>query len=88
LAFVCALEGCRAAKGIVTDEKNKPRLDEQTFEKLLEAAYVLQEHNREMRRGREPGVAQRSFGKRRKPRCDARKHARRKTARLPTATMR
>ena len=34
----------------MTDEKNKPRLDEQTFAKLLEAAYVLQEHNRKMRR--------------------------------------
>jgi putative methionine-R-sulfoxide reductase with GAF domain len=33
----------------VSDKKNKPGLDEQTFEKLLEAAYVLQEHNREMR---------------------------------------
>jgi GAF domain-containing protein len=33
----------------VTDEKNRPALDEQTFEKLLEAAYVLQEHNRKMR---------------------------------------
>lgn len=33
----------------MTDKKNKPGLDEQTFEKLLEAAYVLQEHNREMR---------------------------------------
>ena len=33
----------------MTDEKNKSGLDEQTFEKLLEAAYVLQEHNREMR---------------------------------------
>jgi putative methionine-R-sulfoxide reductase with GAF domain len=32
----------------VTDH-NKPKLDEQTFAKLLEAAYVLQEHNREMR---------------------------------------
>jgi len=48
---VCALEGCRAAKGIVTDDKNKPRLDEPTFAKLLEAAYVMQEHNREIRRG-------------------------------------
>jgi putative methionine-R-sulfoxide reductase with GAF domain len=38
-----------AAPRIVTDEKNKPALDEQTFAKLLEAAYVLQEHNREMR---------------------------------------
>jgi putative methionine-R-sulfoxide reductase with GAF domain len=36
-------------KKIVTDEKNKPGLDEQTFGMLLEAAYVLQEHNREMR---------------------------------------
>ena len=34
---------------IVTDQKNKLKLDEQTFEKLLEAAYVIQEHNREMR---------------------------------------
>jgi putative methionine-R-sulfoxide reductase with GAF domain len=36
-------------KRIVTDQKNKPGLDEQAFEKLLEAAYVLQEHNRGMR---------------------------------------
>ena len=35
----------------MTDDKNKPRLDEQTFAKLLEAAYVMQEHNREIRRG-------------------------------------
>jgi putative methionine-R-sulfoxide reductase with GAF domain len=33
----------------VTDKKNKPVLDEQTFQKLLEAAFVLQEHNREVR---------------------------------------
>jgi putative methionine-R-sulfoxide reductase with GAF domain len=33
----------------VSDKKNKPTLDEQTFGRLLEAAYVLQEHNREMR---------------------------------------
>jgi putative methionine-R-sulfoxide reductase with GAF domain len=39
----------RAARAIVTDQRNKPVLDEQTFEKLLEAAYVIQEHNREMR---------------------------------------
>jgi putative methionine-R-sulfoxide reductase with GAF domain len=32
----------------VTDH-TKPKLDEQTFAKLLEAAYVIQEHNREMR---------------------------------------
>jgi putative methionine-R-sulfoxide reductase with GAF domain len=30
----------------VPDEKDKPVLDEQTFGRLLEAAYVLQEHNR------------------------------------------
>lgn len=30
-------------------DQNKPVLDEQTFEKLLQAAYVLQEHNRKMR---------------------------------------
>jgi GAF domain-containing protein len=34
---------------LVSEEKNKPVLDEQTLAKLLEAAYVLQEHNREMR---------------------------------------
>ncbi len=33
----------------MTDQKTKLKLDEQTFEKLLEAAYVIQEHNREMR---------------------------------------
>jgi putative methionine-R-sulfoxide reductase with GAF domain len=32
----------------VTDQGKKPVLDEQTFERLLEAAYVLQEHNRRM----------------------------------------
>jgi GAF domain-containing protein len=33
----------------VTDQEKKPVLDEHTFERLLEAAYVLQEHNRRMR---------------------------------------
>jgi putative methionine-R-sulfoxide reductase with GAF domain len=33
----------------VTDQEKKPVLDEQTFERLLEAAYVLQEHNRATR---------------------------------------
>jgi len=33
----------------VSEEKRKPVLDEQTLGKLLEAAYVLQEHNRELR---------------------------------------
>lgn len=32
----------------MSDQKNKPVLDEQTFGKLLEAAFVLQEHNRKM----------------------------------------
>jgi putative methionine-R-sulfoxide reductase with GAF domain len=32
-----------------TEEQTKPVLDQQTFEKLLEAAYVLQEHNARMR---------------------------------------
>jgi putative methionine-R-sulfoxide reductase with GAF domain len=32
----------------VSDQENKPVLDEQTFGKLLEAAFVLQEHNRKM----------------------------------------
>ena len=30
----------------MSDQKKKPVLDEQTFERLLEAAYVIQEHNR------------------------------------------
>ncbi|MGA7930508.1 MAG: GAF domain-containing protein [Candidatus Sulfotelmatobacter sp.] len=33
----------------MTDQKNKPVLDERTFDKLLEAAYVLQEHKRKIR---------------------------------------
>lgn len=33
----------------MSEEKRKPALDEQTLGKLLEAAYVLQEHNRELR---------------------------------------
>jgi len=33
----------------VTDQKNKPVLDERTFDKLLEAAYVIQKHRRKMR---------------------------------------
>jgi GAF domain-containing protein len=32
----------------VTDQKDKPALNEQTFEKLLEAGYVIQEHSRKM----------------------------------------
>lgn len=32
----------------MSEEKNKPVPDEQTLAKLLQAAYVLQEHNREM----------------------------------------
>lgn len=35
-------------KEIVSEEKRKPVLDEETLAKLLEAAYVLQEHNREL----------------------------------------
>ncbi len=33
----------------MTDKQNKPVLDERTFDKLLEAAYVIQEHNRKVR---------------------------------------
>jgi putative methionine-R-sulfoxide reductase with GAF domain len=33
----------------VTEQEKKPVLNEQTFEKLLEAGYVLQEHGRKMR---------------------------------------
>ena len=32
----------------MSEDKNKPVLDEQTLAKLLEAAYVLQEHNRDL----------------------------------------
>jgi hypothetical protein len=35
-------------KEIVSEDKPKPVLDEETLDKLLEAAYVLQEHNREL----------------------------------------
>lgn len=34
----------------MSEERSKPVADEQTLAKLLEAAYVLQEHNREMQR--------------------------------------
>jgi GAF domain-containing protein len=34
---------------MVSEEKEKPVFDEQTLDKLLEAAYVLQEHNRSLR---------------------------------------
>lgn len=33
----------------MSEEQSKPVLDEQTLAKILEAAYVLQEHNRELR---------------------------------------
>jgi GAF domain-containing protein len=36
-------------KETASEDKNKPVFDEQTLGKLLEAAFVLQEHNREMR---------------------------------------
>ncbi len=36
------------AENIVTDQEKKPVLDEQAFEMLLAAAYVLQEHNSRM----------------------------------------
>lgn len=38
------------AKEIVSDEKDKPVLNEEILGKLLEAAWVLQEHNREQQR--------------------------------------
>ena len=36
-------------QNILTDEKNKPVLDEKTFDKLLESAHVIQEHQRKVR---------------------------------------
>jgi putative methionine-R-sulfoxide reductase with GAF domain len=36
-------------KAIVSEEKDKPVLDELTLAKVLEAAYVLQEHNHELK---------------------------------------
>ncbi len=39
----------RVEKEIVSEEKDKPVLDEQMLAKLLEAAYVLQEHSRELK---------------------------------------
>ncbi len=38
----------RLDEEIVAEEKDKPVLDEQTLANLLEAAYVLQEHNRKL----------------------------------------
>src|SRR5438477_11042539 len=34
----------------MSEKENKPILDEQTLAKMLEAAYVLQEHNRELQK--------------------------------------
>ena len=45
---ICAL-GRVVGKETVSEEKNRPVRDEQTLAKVLEAAYVLQEHNRELR---------------------------------------
>jgi hypothetical protein len=39
-----------AKKNIVSDEKKTPTFDEQTLAKVLEAAYVLQEHRRQRER--------------------------------------
>jgi putative methionine-R-sulfoxide reductase with GAF domain len=47
---LCAAAASKISATIVTDEKKKLALDEQAFGKLLEAAYVLQEHNRERRK--------------------------------------
>ncbi|HTU41172.1 MAG TPA: GAF domain-containing protein [Candidatus Aquilonibacter sp.] len=41
--------GAQVASNIVIEQSTKPALDQQTFEKILEAAFVLQEHNRRMR---------------------------------------
>jgi GAF domain-containing protein len=41
--------GVPPKKRPVSEEKKKPGLDERTFGKLLEAAYLLQEHNRQAR---------------------------------------
>jgi putative methionine-R-sulfoxide reductase with GAF domain len=41
--------GHRSAGKIVIEQKNKPVLDERTFDKLLEAAYVIQQHRRKVR---------------------------------------
>lgn len=35
-------------KGIVSEDKRKPVLDEQALSRLLEAAFIVQEHNREV----------------------------------------
>ncbi len=51
----CRPGGCpwrpeeRRGKIVVADQDEKPVLDERTFDKLLEAAHVLQEHNRKVR---------------------------------------
>ena len=46
----------RKEQRTVSDEKKKSGLDEQTFGKLLEAAYLLQEHNRQVRQTEEKGL--------------------------------
>lgn len=44
------MRATKTARMIVIQEQTKPVLDEQTFQKVLEAAFVLQEHNRRLQR--------------------------------------
>ena len=39
---------CLVEKGIVSEDKRKPVLDERALSRLLEAAFIVQEHNREV----------------------------------------
>jgi putative methionine-R-sulfoxide reductase with GAF domain/predicted RNA-binding Zn-ribbon protein involved in translation (DUF1610 family) len=48
---------------IVSEKESKPIFDEQTLAQVLEAAYVMQEHNRELQKtGRSPKLAKNLIG--------------------------
>jgi len=52
----------------VSEKESKPIYDEQTLAKVLEAAYVMQEHNRELQKtGRNPKLAKNLLGPERWP---------------------
>jgi hypothetical protein len=54
----CTRIGCKplplGSEHVVSNDRNKPPLDEQTLQKLLEAAYVLQQHGDSQRQQKDP----------------------------------
>jgi len=71
---------------IVPEKESKPIFDEQTLAKVLEAAFVMQEHNREQQKnGRGPKLAKNLAGAERWPGTSAGKPQIQPTVATPTA---